>query len=243
MGSVAQDRQRNYQFELPPGIGMLKATLVWTDPPGSPASSVALVNNLDLVVTGPGGLTYHPWVLNPALPAADATQAINDVDNVEQVVLASPPSGVWTVSVQGTTLPAGDQEFALVCEYLPGARGETTFTIYNAGGADLHVTGITTQNGAAWLSGWVPTAPFVVSPGNSRVVTLDIQPENVIPGQSQERLLIHSNDPDRNPYPTGVYVVSPCPGYPSRPLVPCRSGRPNGKLRREPLRGRETLGR
>ena len=29
----------------------LRVTLVWTDPPGNPAASLKLVNNLDLVVT------------------------------------------------------------------------------------------------------------------------------------------------------------------------------------------------
>ena len=29
----------------------LRVTLVWTDPPGNPAAGIALVNNLELVVT------------------------------------------------------------------------------------------------------------------------------------------------------------------------------------------------
>jgi hypothetical protein len=36
----------------------MKATLVWTDPPASLASGMALVNNVDLVVTDQVGNIY-----------------------------------------------------------------------------------------------------------------------------------------------------------------------------------------
>ena len=37
----------------------LRVTLVWTDPPGNPAASLKLVNDLDLVVSNASGIFYH----------------------------------------------------------------------------------------------------------------------------------------------------------------------------------------
>jgi hypothetical protein len=42
-----------------------------------------------------------------------ATSGINSVDNVEQVLLDSPPEGDWTVRVRGTSIQ-GSQSFSLV---------------------------------------------------------------------------------------------------------------------------------
>ena len=83
----------------------LKVTVVWTDPPGPVmASSVdptnlVLVNDLDLRVISPSGTTNFPWVLNPASPSSAATTGDNIRDNVEQVYIAVPTNGTYTVLV------------------------------------------------------------------------------------------------------------------------------------------------
>ena len=83
----------------------LKVTVVWTDPPGPVlASSVdptnlVLVNDLDLRVVSPSGATNLPWVLNPASPSNAATTGDNYRDNVEQVYIAEPTNGIYTVLV------------------------------------------------------------------------------------------------------------------------------------------------
>ena len=79
----------------------LKITLVWTDAPAATNANPALVNNLDLTVTGPGG-TYY------------GNGALDSVNNVEQVELLSPPVGLYTIKVNGTNIPQGPQPFALV---------------------------------------------------------------------------------------------------------------------------------
>lgn len=87
------------------GFGELVATLVWTDPAGTPGGD-ALMNDLDLRITGPGG----PW-----LPLAiGGGTADNTVDNVEQVRIAGLEAGTYTVQVTHKgTLPA-PQAFSLV---------------------------------------------------------------------------------------------------------------------------------
>lgn len=90
------------------GSQPLKATLVWTDPPAAvvPGGGLddptrVLVNDLDLSILGPpSSTTYFPWTLNPANPSAPAVRSTrNDVDNVEQVLIDSPPTGTYTIRV------------------------------------------------------------------------------------------------------------------------------------------------
>lgn len=83
----------------------LKVTMVWTDPPGPilaasvDPTNLVLVNNLDLRVISPSGATNMPWVLNPASPSNAATTGDNFRDNVEQVYIAAPTNGIYTVRV------------------------------------------------------------------------------------------------------------------------------------------------
>jgi hypothetical protein len=57
-----------------------------------------LVNDLDLRAVK-GASTYYPWHLDVYNPSNAATQADNNVDNVEQVVLATPTPGVYTIRI------------------------------------------------------------------------------------------------------------------------------------------------
>lgn len=83
----------------------LKVTMVWTDPPGpelAPSvdpTNLVLINDLDLRVVSPSGATNFPWALDPANPANAATTGDNFRDNVEQVLIASPIDGIYTVQV------------------------------------------------------------------------------------------------------------------------------------------------
>jgi len=91
----------------------LKVTLVWDDPPASPNAIPALVNDLDLLVTGPDG-TFFPWTLNPANPAAPAVRTGPDrLNNIEQVLVDHASPGTWTVTVTGYSVPEGPQTFSL----------------------------------------------------------------------------------------------------------------------------------
>ena len=83
----------------------MRITLVWTDPPGNPAASLKLVNNLDLVVTNldsgkvffgndiPSGSDFtQPWDTNTP-PNLDV------VNNVENVYLAPATAANYSVTV------------------------------------------------------------------------------------------------------------------------------------------------
>ena len=117
------------------GSGPIRVTLAWIDPPGTGqfASGAnhtpALVNNLNLRVVGPNGTTNYPFVMpfvtgqgatpafSTSLYSAAATTGTNTTDNIEQVSIASPAAGDYTLQVTignaGGTLANGSQKFSI----------------------------------------------------------------------------------------------------------------------------------
>jgi subtilisin family serine protease len=114
---------------------LLRVTLVWTDPPGNPAASIKLVNDLDLVVTNLDSLTDEPliyfgndilanntfnlpWDTNSTL-----TPVVDNVNNVENIYIKPPLATNYSITVYGravnvnavTAHPDGVvQDYALV---------------------------------------------------------------------------------------------------------------------------------
>ena len=85
--------------------GTLRAVLCWYDAPGE-----VLVNDLDLVLTGPAGRVHgnHP-AGEPGL--ADRR------NTVEVVHLADAPAGIYTLRVTAANVPTGTQPFALLASH------------------------------------------------------------------------------------------------------------------------------
>ncbi|MFH1502111.1 MAG: S8 family serine peptidase [Candidatus Eisenbacteria bacterium] len=107
---VSQGGFDTFDFEVDTSAVPLEIVLVWTDYPASAGAGVAIQNNLDLTVTGPGG-TYKGNVMSAG---QSVTGGSYDALNVEEVVrLASPATGTYTVRVDGTTVPHAPQPFAL----------------------------------------------------------------------------------------------------------------------------------
>jgi hypothetical protein len=105
---------QSYVVALPAGTAELKASLAWDDWAAAAYASVALVNDLDLELVAPDGVTiYRPWTLNPAAPYQAAVANVNTRDNQEQVVVKNPAAGFWTVRVRGANVPYGPQTFGL----------------------------------------------------------------------------------------------------------------------------------
>ena len=85
--------------------GTLRATLSYTDAPGAAAAATALVNDIDLRVTGPNGFMK---------------ELKDRKNNTEMLELAELPAGVYQVSVIGINVPLGKadaQPYALVVSH------------------------------------------------------------------------------------------------------------------------------
>lgn len=104
------DQAEEDAFKVTVGAGApeLKVTLAWDDYAGE-----ALINDLDLELIEPAGTVHLPWVLDPGNPSSNAVTGIDSVNNIEQVSVANPVAGEWTVKVKGTTLPY-EQSYSLV---------------------------------------------------------------------------------------------------------------------------------
>jgi hypothetical protein len=94
----------SFPVQLTNGVPF-KATICWTDPAGAPVAPALnptnhmLVNDLDLRIISPGGVTNFPYRLDPAFPGSPPTTGDNTVDNVEQVYIPNPTTGNYTVQV------------------------------------------------------------------------------------------------------------------------------------------------
>lgn len=98
---------RTYTYAVKPGQPF-KVTLVWTDYPANPSAGKALVNDLDLEVRTPDGRVLLGNAEALGLGGADRS------NNVEQVTVAAPAAGTYTVAVRGQNVPQGPQRYALV---------------------------------------------------------------------------------------------------------------------------------
>ncbi len=119
--SVAQNATNTHTFTVPAGTELAKVMVYWHDKEASTSAATALVNDLDAVVTQ-GGTTYEPYILNPAPNASTlddpATTGPDHLNNVEQIPLVNPAAGTYTLTVDGTTVPFGPQDYYVVFEYL-----------------------------------------------------------------------------------------------------------------------------
>jgi hypothetical protein len=93
----------SYTVTVAGNANPLIVTLAWTDPYGATSAATELVNNLDLEVYSPTAVRYYPNRKNWTGGTQDAK------NNVEQVVVTSPATGNWTVTVRGTNVPGNGQ--------------------------------------------------------------------------------------------------------------------------------------
>jgi hypothetical protein len=118
---VSQSSTQEITISVPAGTSTLKVMLYWHDPAASPLAAKTLVNDLDLEVITPGGQTLLPLVLNanPAAVTQPAQPGTDRINNGEQVVIANPQPGTYTLRMRGFDVPAGPQTAYLAYDFLP----------------------------------------------------------------------------------------------------------------------------
>jgi subtilisin family serine protease len=136
-----------------------RITLAWSDPAAARNSTTQLVNNLDLVVTRPGGGTHRPQVLTPGTPNANSAEGTDNL-NVMEMVLGTAEAGTWKVEVAGTAVPQGPSDYTLIT---PNRATENVPPTADAGGpyntnegqsVVLDGTGSSDPEGAALTYEW-----------------------------------------------------------------------------------------
>lgn len=111
----------------------VKATIVWTDVPGTPVPlaldnrTPMLVNDLDLRILN-NNEVHFPWILDPERPTEPAKRADNFRDNVEQVVFVPEGDNHYrlVISHKGI-LQNGNQTVSLILTYQSQADDQSYY--------------------------------------------------------------------------------------------------------------------
>jgi hypothetical protein len=156
------------------GIDPLRVTLCWTDPPGPEQTghdsrTAVLVNDLDLKVIGPGGTNY-PYRLDYNNPTNNASAiSENNVDNVEEVYIATPVSGEYTILIDyDGSLMHSNQWYSLLVsgssvdgdhDELPDYWELTYFGSATGAVASADSDGDGTDNLTEYIAGTIPNDP------------------------------------------------------------------------------------
>lgn len=132
--SVQQGIIRQHQITVPTNAKELRVMVYWHDQVAAVGAAKALVNDIDLSLSIPGGSSLQPWILDPT-PNANtldlpAVRGIDTLNNVEQVTVANPAPGTYTAVVNGKAIPQGPQSYYLVYEI----RYDSLFVTYPMGG-------------------------------------------------------------------------------------------------------------
>lgn len=131
---ITQGNSNAHTISVPSGITQVRFMVYWNDPAAASGASTALINDLDLTVATPSSGTLLPYILDSTPNAsnlnAPATNGIDRLNNMEQVVVNTPTAGDYVVNVTGFNIPVGPQEYFVVYEMI---EEELTLTYPNGG--------------------------------------------------------------------------------------------------------------
>lgn len=189
----------------------LKVTLVWADAPGLAGVANPVVNDLDLTVTAPGGAVFRGNVFAGGVSVPGG--APDTLNNVEQLLIASPAVGDWSIRVAAPAVNVGapGQGFAVVASasmsapeiqvpggvLLPtacvGGSSAAILQVCNTGDGELIVDSIASSNPRFAVP--PPSGGFPVSVGPNFCFPFDVTFDPLAIGAQSATLTVASNDP------------------------------------------------
>ncbi len=219
------------------GMDEVKVTLCWTDPPATPLprslndTTLRLINDLDMRIIAlsgaDSGSVYHPYILDPANPSAEATTGDNFRDNVEVIFPGILPGGNYVVQIthKGDSLYHQSQHFSLIlsappadCRFdlvvdsvrnptCPGEKdGEVTLTSNGAMGDVLYSSDGTHFQTDSFFSGQAAALNFFYatdSMGCTATASVALPPPPAVHIQKNNLLTLRVEKPMENRRPFG----------------------------------------
>ncbi|GAO45656.1 peptidase S8 family protein [Flavihumibacter petaseus NBRC 106054] len=178
-GTIGQDEEKVFDLRLEEEVPDLRIMLYWADHPSSFYTLKNLVNDLDISVEYPDGSIHYPQVLDTSAAGVllPATEGVDHINNIEQVVSGLAPAGNYRIRLKGFAVPFGPQAFRLTwyrqqkgLQLIQPSGGEA----WKPGSihrilwadpgqpADTYTISISTDNGVTWAdlpagqsgSGW-----------------------------------------------------------------------------------------
>lgn len=118
--AVANGQTQTHTINVPSGVSQLKVMLYYHDTAASPMSSIALVNDLNLIVKNASNVSKLPLKLNPNSSNVNdvASEGIDNLNNVEQVVWNNPSSGTHAINVKGDQVVSSNQKYVVVYDFI-----------------------------------------------------------------------------------------------------------------------------
>ncbi len=167
---LANGETYELEFEVTDNSSPLVVSVGWTDPEGSPVTEAVLdptdlklVNDLDVRVFAPDNTEFMPWILDPSIPDAPATNGDNFRDNYEKTEINNPVTGTYRIIVTHKgDLQNSSQIFSLIASNLPRTDDRQTFYWIGGNGS--------WNDGSHWSlsSGGAPSG--IVPGTNDRVI-------------------------------------------------------------------------
>lgn len=169
------NNNQTFEIELNPVDNKkITATLVWTDPAGTPPpvslnpTTLMLVNDLDMRIVDEEGAQQFPWRLDPSSPSSPAARGDNFRDNVEKIEFDAPlPRKYFLRITHKNSLVNNSQAFSLILTYTSVDEMRQTYYWINGSGNWVNGSHWSLSSGGP-AAGVVPTADDrVVFDGNS----------------------------------------------------------------------------
>ncbi len=119
---ITQGSENNHTVTIPPNTKQIRMMVYWNDPAAVSGATTALVNDIDLKVITPDNSELLPWVLDPSPNATTldlpATNGVDRLNNMEQVVINNPQAGDYTINITGFNIPSGPQHYFVLYEII-----------------------------------------------------------------------------------------------------------------------------
>ncbi|MEM7202014.1 MAG: S8 family serine peptidase [Planctomycetota bacterium] len=161
---LSQGGSRDYLVFVPAGEEELKVAMTYADPAPSPVvQSQHRLNDLDLEVFAPDGTRYPGNEgLRSGPGSAASPTATEDKDTEEMVILRTPASGMWRVTVSAPQVvvdshvetAATDADYALAVKGMRGGRSTSGMVVdlISSGAGDMRVA-VSGVPAAGWTVG------------------------------------------------------------------------------------------
>lgn len=210
------------------GTQPIRATLSWTDVPGTVAAAalndhtIKLVHDLDVRIIDPQGNTFMPYILDPANPSAPATFGDNIRDNVEHIYLDASSVGYYTVEITNKgNLTTGSQDFSLITSggaieaqicagwdtawtHKNGVHTSTSYNIVRDALGNSYTSGLFSGNytlGATTFNSGTATQNYIAKYNNNNQVVW----AQAVTGQDNNTIRKMVTDQNNNLYLVGTY--------------------------------------